>query len=420
MSHVLVRRRLFPGSPRTLPGDDVLRPASVDELLDRTLRWPTAAALLFRLLTAAGPLSVAVETHGADALRPLLAGAAMLLAANLAVLVRVLVAGELDRPRLRRWLAADIALAFAGNLWAAAVVPGRVDDPYQDVLWFYLMGTVLLCTGWFGPAAGTVLAVAGVPLQLGMSALDDSPLPPSPGAVLGRTVWLGVGVVAASLILGLVRMSARVALGAGVRAGRQAEQLSTMRALHDTVLQTLEGIVLLGANRAVAADERLDQVVSAARSQAVELRAELDALAGTATRPGAGEAGDVDEEFASMVRRSASDLSQLGVELQLRPGRSVGLGVPRRHGDAIRLAVREALANVGRHAQASHTVVRVASLPDRLEVLVRDDGHGFDPERGPGFGITHSIKGRLTDVGGGATVASSPDRGTVVRMWVPR
>jgi signal transduction histidine kinase len=87
---------------------------------------------------------------------------------------------------------------------------------------------------------------------------------------------------------------------------------------------------------------------------------------------------------------------------------------------ALSRAVQEALGNVLKHSGAACAVVEAAVHGDRVEVTVRDDGAGFDAERQEGFGIRHSLRGRLAEVGGGACIRSAPGHGTSVALWVPR
>jgi signal transduction histidine kinase len=54
-----------------------------------------------------------------------------------------------------------------------------------------------------------------------------------------------------------------------------------------------------------------------------------------------------------------------------------------------------------------------------LQVTIRDSGAGFSPGDGAGFGLAHSIHGRIAEVGGRATVNSSPGLGTKVTLRVP-
>ncbi|MBR7191558.1 sensor histidine kinase [Gordonia sp. SCSIO 19800] len=84
-------------------------------------------------------------------------------------------------------------------------------------------------------------------------------------------------------------------------------------------------------------------------------------------------------------------------------------------------AAAEAVRNSGRHAQASTTIVSVEITDDRLQIEVADDGHGFDPSTVPAdrLGIAISIRERMSQIGGSATIESAPMRGTRVFLeWV--
>ncbi|MET0496566.1 MAG: ATP-binding protein [Actinoplanes sp.] len=88
--------------------------------------------------------------------------------------------------------------------------------------------------------------------------------------------------------------------------------------------------------------------------------------------------------------------------------------------DCLRDATREALTNVVKHAGARRVVVRLAAAGDGVEVVVRDDGRGFDPAHTtPGFGTRQSITARIREAGGEATIESWPGHGTRVRLWMP-
>jgi signal transduction histidine kinase len=119
------------------------------------------------------------------------------------------------------------------------------------------------------------------------------------------------------------------------------------------------------------------------------------------------------------VRLAAAGLHDAGTDVRWHGRRIRGVSIPRQSAEALRSGVREALTNVQRHAAARSASVRAAALPDRVEVVVHDDGHGFDVAAPGGFGIQHSIVGRLRDAGGGAQIRSGPG-GTTVTMWVPR
>jgi signal transduction histidine kinase len=82
--------------------------------------------------------------------------------------------------------------------------------------------------------------------------------------------------------------------------------------------------------------------------------------------------------------------------------------------------VQEALANAARHSGASQAVVSLSRLPDRLTVVVSDEGHGFS--RGllaaPGIGLA-GMEERAAMLGGHLAVASEPEHGTRITLTVP-
>jgi two-component system, NarL family, sensor kinase len=81
---------------------------------------------------------------------------------------------------------------------------------------------------------------------------------------------------------------------------------------------------------------------------------------------------------------------------------------------------QEALHNTVRHALASRAHIRVNQAGNRLEIEIRDDGVGFDPEQlklDPercGVGIA-GMRDRVELLGGDFSLRSAPDRGTIIQ-----
>lgn len=86
--------------------------------------------------------------------------------------------------------------------------------------------------------------------------------------------------------------------------------------------------------------------------------------------------------------------------------------------DAIERAVREALLNVEKHAEASSVVVTVFAVSGRLMVAISDDGVGLTTERAAGLGLASATE-RLSRVGGELCVAPGDDGGVTVQAWIP-
>ena len=81
---------------------------------------------------------------------------------------------------------------------------------------------------------------------------------------------------------------------------------------------------------------------------------------------------------------------------------------------------QESLTNVVKHAQATQVTVTLAYESSSVQLIVQDDGVGFDPQahgtRGKesrGFGLI-GMRERALLLGGELTVRSEPGRGTLV------
>jgi signal transduction histidine kinase len=94
---------------------------------------------------------------------------------------------------------------------------------------------------------------------------------------------------------------------------------------------------------------------------------------------------------------------------------------PARHPQAVEatayFVVAEALANVARHAHASHAEVTACLVGGQLVVAITDDGIGGAPAHG-GSGLT-GLADRVAALGGQLAVISPPGRGTSIRAELP-
>ncbi len=82
---------------------------------------------------------------------------------------------------------------------------------------------------------------------------------------------------------------------------------------------------------------------------------------------------------------------------------------------------QEALTNVVRHAKASHASVVVTTTEDAVQLIVEDNGTGFDPSSVAAFehvGLS-SMRERVELIGGTFTAESLPDKGTTISARLP-
>ena len=80
---------------------------------------------------------------------------------------------------------------------------------------------------------------------------------------------------------------------------------------------------------------------------------------------------------------------------------------------------REALSNVGRHAQAATCRLSLRRSREGAVLEVDDDGVGFDPSTSSGGMGLENLRGRVEAMGGGFDVTSGPSTGTTVRAVFP-
>jgi signal transduction histidine kinase len=198
---------------------------------------------------------------------------------------------------------------------------------------------------------------------------------------------------------------------------RNIERREHERLLHDTVLNTLTALARDGADDPTRAVSRCRQDVALIE----EALGDQDGLAAGASR----EPGDLADALLTVV----ADLRGRGLIVHVDIDGEEEPVVPARVTAAVANATREALSNVAAHAGTGEAWVQVlqttsagqAGAPGRVEVIVRDQGAGFDLARidRTRLGLRRSIAERIADCGGQAAVWSTPGHGAVVRMSWP-
>ncbi len=201
--------------------------------------------------------------------------------------------------------------------------------------------------------------------------------------------------------------------------GAAAERERLARDIHDTLAQSLAGLVIL-AERA-GRQSRLGQPDEAAASVATlegvarEALAEARALvARTAAVPSEPAFGGAAERLVERFRAEAG----LSIDLDLPPDPAPALS-DRETQVVLLRCLQEALANVGRHAGATRVGVRVRAGDDGIALTVTDDGRGFDADAlRSGFGLDGMAE-RVALAGGQLELVSSRGAGTEVRVLLP-
>lgn len=128
----------------------------------------------------------------------------------------------------------------------------------------------------------------------------------------------------------------------------------------------------------------------------------------------------LDHGLAPAIEWLAADFSRRGT-IRCRLDVSGNFVLPELQSTAVFRVVQESLTNVTRHSQAREVVISLHSSGQQLQVVVRDDGIGFDTaavDKGRGFGL-FGMRERLLALGGRLRIASAPGQGTTVIIKLP-
>lgn len=185
--------------------------------------------------------------------------------------------------------------------------------------------------------------------------------------------------------------------------GQKLERIKQYRTLHDTVLSTLSALARGSLDPSDPAVQRR------CAADAEYLRSFINSDASGLVNRLQGELATVGREQGVLGIRVHQHAADLPAEL---PDDVV---------DALRDASREALNNVAKHSKSDQAWITALGEADgSVSVTIADRGQGFDPETAPaGMGLSQSIHARINEVGGNATIDSTPGQGTSVELRWP-
>jgi signal transduction histidine kinase len=200
------------------------------------------------------------------------------------------------------------------------------------------------------------------------------------------------------------------------RSAAAAERSRLARELHDAVSQTLFSASVIAETLPRVAERDtaqvklgLAQLQQLTRGALAEMRALLLEL-----RPSALLEAEL-PELLKQLANGVAGRTRIAVTLQVG---GIRRPPPEVHIALYRLA-QESLNNVVKHARATTLLVRLRDDPDGVELRIRDDGRGFDPDQVPpdhlGLGI---MRERALATGLILSITSQAGQGTeVVVRW---
>ena len=191
------------------------------------------------------------------------------------------------------------------------------------------------------------------------------------------------------------------------------------RDLHDGVIQsiyavglTLEDIAFQVTEDAESARNRLDGVVGDLNQVIGDIRSYISDL-----RPRELQGRQFGEALFSLVA-DLEDRAAVSVSLEAPFDLDE---LPERHVINLWHILQEAFSNIEKYAQARQVQVALTSGSSSLNLLIADDGVGFDLEMvelGNGYGLPN-IKDRAEKLGGVLRVLSQPGSGTKLDINIP-
>ncbi|HEY9076272.1 MAG TPA: GAF domain-containing sensor histidine kinase [Anaerolineaceae bacterium] len=190
--------------------------------------------------------------------------------------------------------------------------------------------------------------------------------------------------------------------------------------LHDGIIQdiyavglTLEHVRLLLDSDPQQARLRIEQAVANLNNTIRDIRSYILDL-----RPRKLH----EENLMDGLRRLVAEFrGNTNAEVNLKGPAQGSIDLADTHAVALFHICQEALANIAKHARATHVEITLWTTPDRVLLEIHDNGAGFDVNRVK-FSIGHGLSNmqtRARSVGGDVEVTSDPGDGTTILTWVP-
>jgi signal transduction histidine kinase len=240
-----------------------------------------------------------------------------------------------------------------------------------------------------------------------------------------QTGWFRtiVAIVVLGIIAGIVYMVSTQKLQRQVAVMRQKEALERDRAriardLHDQLGASLTQVALLG--EMVESDKDLPAEVEEHGLQisktARETTRVLDEIV-WAVNP---QNDTLDGLITYICKNAQEYLAVAGLRFRFEvptqlPATPIAPEV--RHN--VFLAVKEAVTNIVRHAQATEARLRLEIGPADFTLEIQDNGRGIDLNKPQTRNGLRNMRKRMDDTGGGFSIGPAADGGTVVKLTAP-
>lgn len=193
--------------------------------------------------------------------------------------------------------------------------------------------------------------------------------------------------------------------------GRERARIA--RELHDGIATELAGAISLFkvyfAKSNGHADETLQAVLAILERSLKNVRESLAELRPAAIGP---------DGLVVDLRHQAEEFSRLyGIRVEISTNGTEDIISPQQR-EVVAQVVRESLTNVRRHSSSSICRVKLGFAARPFLIEISDEGHGFAPVAGGGYGLM-GMRERAAGIGGRLEIVSTEGRGTTVFLFGP-
>ncbi len=197
--------------------------------------------------------------------------------------------------------------------------------------------------------------------------------------------------------------------------GQEAERGKIAEELHDTIGSSLATLKLYIEGLEVSNGKDEYQALHEKASQLLENT--YDEVRKIAHSKSSGVL--IKKGLVPAVRSMGEKISETRkIQIQV-----IGTGLEDRLENSVEISIfrsiQELLSNAVKHSKASEVVVQITQHGEMLNIIVEDDGEGFDTRK-TRWGLGYStIQNRMDELNGDLTIDSSPGNGTTVIMNIP-
>lgn len=208
-------------------------------------------------------------------------------------------------------------------------------------------------------------------------------------------------------------------LSAHIQDAKEQERLRIAREVHDEIGSLLTAIKIDLS--------WLKQRLPAENRQLVEKTTTIESLVNKAITSASNLAHSLRPGFldcfgiAAAIEIEAQEFSKRsGIPCTVTKSQEC-IDLPEMYSITLYRIFQEALNNILKHARASQVQIEIVKGEDHLELIIEDDGIGFDDSarnKPHSFGL-RGIRERIAHLGGNVKISSEPGKGTHIAIFLP-